>query len=94
MKINTNGLSNSPLAPKLPVLPTQTSPQTSTKGLPQDSSAYTPSSEWLHLLDQVRQQPDIREDRVSAVMERLRQGYYATPDIAAKTAAAKLDSLD
>ena len=94
MKINTNGITNSPLAPKPSAPPVQAAPQFPTEGLPQDSSAYMPSLEWLHLLGQMKQEPDIRDDRVAVAVERLRQGYYATPESAAKTAEAKLNTAD
>jgi hypothetical protein len=87
MQINTNGVSNSPVASKPSALPTQTAPQPPAGAL-QGSNAYMPSAEWLQLLAQVRQEPDVRNDRVAAARERLRQGYYATTVAALQAAEA------
>ena len=94
MKIDSSGTSNSPVVPRQPVQPNQTMAKVAAEGIPQDSSGYTPSQEWVQLLDQVKEQPEVREDRVSSVVERLRQGYYSKPEIAMQTAEAMLNSAD
>jgi hypothetical protein len=56
--------------------------------------AYTPSSELVHLINLVRQQPEVREERVQAAAQRLQEGYYQTQASAEHTATALLTPLD
>ncbi len=95
MKVSNDGISNSPTTPKQPVQ--TTSPpgrDVAVQGPSKEANMYTPSPEWLLLLEKVGHQPDVREDLVQAAMARLGRGEYATPASAVKTAEAMLNSLD
>jgi hypothetical protein len=59
-----------------------------------NASTYTPSSELVRLLDQVRAQPEVREDRVQAATERLQQGYYNSQTSIDQTAQAMIRAGD
>jgi hypothetical protein len=54
------------------------------------SSSYFPAPEWLGYLAQVRQQPQIRDDVLAVVAQRIANGAYDTSSAAAQTAAAIL----
>lgn len=91
MKITNNpSTSNS-------VLPTQStstsaapSSEKTTDAVTTSSDGYTPSAEFQRLLDQVRDQPDVRFDRILEVTKRLASGEYSTLASAEKTADAIL----
>jgi hypothetical protein len=83
------------------VNPAQTTPgaaplsrDASSEGVTAESDAYTPSTEWLRLVDLVKQQPDVRADRVFDVAQKLQSGVYSSADSAEKTADAMLQNLD
>ncbi len=94
MKIDPSGISSSPLIPKQPVQPNSTAGKATTDSRLQDYHGYTPSPELTKLIEQVKEQPDVRETHIQSVMERLKQGYYSRPEVAMKTAEAMLNSLD
>lgn len=60
----------------------------------EDQSAHIPSPELQQYAALLKQEPEIRDDRLRAVAQRLQQGYYATPQSAQQTAAAILKSAD
>ena len=89
MKINNHNISNPSLQPKDPV--TESNPaggSVSTKKILENLDLYIPSPEWLRIQDALNQQPQVRSDRVALAGERLKSGYYLTPDSAQKTAEA------
>ena len=90
MKITNNGIPSASLTPKPPAAaaPSSASSASSAAGIGDDS--YTPSPELTRLLDLVRDQPDVRENRIQEVTARLASGYYSTPQSAAETADAIL----
>jgi hypothetical protein len=51
---------------------------------------FVRSAELTRLIDLVRQQPDVREDVLAAVRQRLAAGAYDTPEAADQTARAIL----
>jgi hypothetical protein len=51
---------------------------------------FVRSPELTRLIDLVRQQPDVREDVLAAVRQRLAAGAYDTPEAADQTARAIL----
>jgi len=55
---------------------------------PPAASAHVPSAELLDLLDRVRMAPQVRQDVLARVAQRLAGGYYNTRDAATKTAEA------
>ncbi len=57
-------------------------------------SEHVPSPELQQYAALLQQEPEIREDRVQAVAQRLQQGYYSTPQSAQRTAAAILKAVD
>jgi anti-sigma28 factor (negative regulator of flagellin synthesis) len=59
-----------------------------------EADAFTPSAEWVRLVALAKQEPEIRADRVSAVLERLQNGDYFSDASAAATADALVNSLD
>jgi hypothetical protein len=59
-----------------------------------ETDAFTPSAEWVRFAALVKQEPEIRADRVSAVLERLQNGDYFSDASAAATAEAFINSLD
>ncbi len=65
-----------------------------TAGRPNDQSEHVPSPELQHYAALVQQEPEVRDDRLQAVAQRLRQGYYSTPASAQQTAAAILKAVD
>jgi anti-sigma28 factor (negative regulator of flagellin synthesis) len=52
------------------------------------ASSHVPSSELQDLLKQVRQEPEVRQDRVREVAQRLANGYYLSAEAADRTAEA------
>jgi hypothetical protein len=60
----------------------------------QATSSHSISPELANLLTLVRQQPEIRQDVVTQVGQRLAGGDYFTPTAAAQTAAALQASSD
>ena len=63
-------------------------------GSPADQSEHIPSPELQQYAARLQQEPEIRDDRLQAVAQRLRQGYYSTPQSAQQTAAAILKAVD
>ncbi|MCC6419038.1 MAG: hypothetical protein IT429_12455 [Gemmataceae bacterium] len=61
---------------------------------PNQASTHVPSAQLAGLLDQVRQTPAVRPDRLREVAERLASGYYLTPEAAQQTADAIQNSPD
>jgi anti-sigma28 factor (negative regulator of flagellin synthesis) len=59
-----------------------------------ESDAYTPSTEWTRLVALLKQQPEVRADRVREVSQKLQSGAYSTSDSAEKTADAMLQGVD
>lgn len=56
------------------------------------ASGYLPSAELRRLLQLVRDDPEVRPERLRQVAEKLAQGHYATPESASRTAEAILDA--
>ena len=52
------------------------------------SGGYLPSSELQQLIQQVRQQPEVRSGLVAAAIQKMQQGYYLSPAGAEATASA------
>ena len=67
--------------------------QTSPPGVSTATTAYTPSTELTKLVALVRQEPEVRSDRVLAATQRLQQGDYHTSAAADQTAAAMLGDI-
>ena len=89
MKINNHGISNPSIQPKDPVAENiAAGGVASTKKNMENLDLYIPSPEWLRIQDALNQQPQVRSDRVALAGERLKSGYYLTPDSAQKTAEA------
>ena len=61
-----------------------------TVSLPIDSG-YLPSAELSNLTQRAKAEPEIRQNRISEVAQKLAQGHYSTPQAASKTASAILD---
>ena len=55
---------------------------------PPAASAHVPSPELLDLLDRVKKAPEVRQDVLAQVAQRLSNGYYNTRAAATKTAEA------
>lgn len=66
----------------------------SSEAAPAAGSDYAPSAQLLDLTGRVQADPEIRADRIRDVAERLRQGYYTTPENAAATADSLLAAAD
>jgi hypothetical protein len=66
----------------------------SVTGTPADNGGYTASAELVRLISLAGQEPEIREDRVAAVLLKLQGGAYNTADVVAKTADAMLNGVD
>jgi len=73
---------------------TEGRPTGATPGSQEDQSAHIPSPELQQYAALLKQEPEVRDDRLRAVAQRLQQGYYATPQSAQQTAAAILKSAD
>jgi len=94
MKIDNNGVSQTSVTPAQPTpgaVPTQPA---SVGSAASESDSYTPSAELARLIGLANQEPAVRDNRVRDVMQRLQSGEYLTPQSAAKTADAILNSLD
>lgn len=89
MKITNDGISSTPLTPS-PAVPPAPAGAKETDAVPRDARIYTPSAEWLQLLAQLKEQPEVREDRIQDVLLRLNQGYYDLPGVDERTAEAML----
>ncbi|HZZ78300.1 MAG TPA: hypothetical protein VFE62_07265 [Gemmataceae bacterium] len=64
------------------------------EGVPSDVDGYTPSAELVRLISLAGQEPEIREDKVAAVLQRLQSGAYLSAESVAQTADAMINSLD
>jgi len=58
--------------------------------IPLETSGHTPAPELVHLLDLLQQTPEIRQDLVQQVAQRLAEGGYQTPAALEQTAEALL----
>ncbi len=94
MKINNNGVSQASVAPAQPTPATTPAQLASVDSAASESDSYTPSAELARLIGLAKQEPAVREDRVRDVTQRLQSGAYLTPQSAAKTADAILNSPD
>lgn len=93
MKITNDGISST--TPQTPASATPaTSRESEAAPPPASDTVYTPSAEWMRLLNQLSLQPDVRPDRVEAALARLQRGDYLSPESAAKTAEAMLNAQD
>ena len=63
-------------------------------GSANDQSEHIPSPELQQYAARLPQEPEVRDDRLQAVAQRLRQGYYSTASSARQTAAAILKAVD
>ena len=94
MKITNHGISQTPPTPKTEISPAVDGPrETTADSVVADSDAYSASAEFVRMLDLVKQQPEVREDRVQQVLERLQRGEYFSPQSAEETADAMIGSL-
>jgi len=95
MKITNLGVTSTSLTSGAPVDETvQTAAGLPAASADSGAKGYSPSAELQQLIYLVRQQPDVRDDRVTAAMLKLQQGYYLTPASAESTAAAVLTAVD
>ena len=58
------------------------------------SSSHVPSAEFLDLLDQVQQTPEVRQTALHCAAARLASGYYLTRGAAEQTAKAIQQARD
>jgi hypothetical protein len=95
MEITNLGVNNPPLKaqPQVAAADLSSGAQTA-PNITANSSTYTPSPELQRLLDQVRIQPAVREDRVQAAAERLKQGFYHSQSSIEQTAEAMMHAGD
>jgi cell division protein FtsN len=95
MKITNNGVSQAAVNPAQSTPgATPISRDAAPASVTSESDAYTPSTEWLRLVDLVKQQPEVRADRVREVAQNLQSGAYSSADSAERTADAMLQGLD
>lgn len=95
MKVTNNGVSQTTRTSSQPAADASGVARDVQVDVPaQPKDAYTPSAEWLRLVELVKQVPEIREDRIHEVSQRLQRGDYLSPDSAAKTADAMVRALD
>jgi hypothetical protein len=92
MEITNYGVRNAPLTPQAQLEQTSASGNQSAPSPTPNSSAYTPSAELTRLLNQVRAQPEVREDRVQAAAASLQQGTYNCQTSIAQTAQAMIQN--
>ena len=59
-----------------------------------ESDAYAPSTELVRLVNLVKQQPEVRADRVREVAQKWQSGAYSSSNSAEKTADAMLQCQD
>lgn len=90
MKITSNGVSSSSLNPNRPVSGVAPSMPPSVDSPPTSTDVYVPSADWLRLREALSWQPEIREDRVAAVIEKLQAGNFLTPESDMATADAMI----
>jgi hypothetical protein len=95
MKVTSTGVSQTSLTPAQQAAGASPAARDAQpEGATQSNDGYTPSAEWLRLVDLVKQTPDVRDNRVREVAQRLQNGDYLSPEGAARTADAMLHSLD
>ena len=95
MKITNLGVTNAGIASGTPVEDSASAAAgQAASNLTAGAKGYSPSPELRQLIQLALQQPEIREDRVQAAVQRLQQGFYHTPAGAEQTAAAMLHALD
>jgi hypothetical protein len=89
MKINSVGVPNTTV-PLQPALDTAWSAASDllTSGGSGGSGGYLPSAELQQLIQQVRQQPEVRSGLVAAAIQKAQQGFYLSPASAEATASA------
>lgn len=95
MKITSNGISSLPLKPPEELSLSAPDPRESESPPPLAATdSFNPSPEWLRILNLVKQQPEVREDRVQQAQQRLQRGEYLSPQSAEETVEAYLRALD
>ena len=96
MKITNTNVPNTSLTqkPQIPPAPNANGSEKSGEIATSSTKPYAPSPELVRLIDLVRQQPEIRADRVREVADRLSQGIYFSRKSAEKTATAFLAAHD
>ena len=91
MKITNTNISNTSLPTNKPIADA-TGPDAPAEApaKPKSGSGYYPSPESIRYRQLVGQQPEIRDQRVQDVSDRLNRGFYDTSESVAKTAEAIL----
>jgi hypothetical protein len=88
-------ISNSLNSPKIPAAAdsTQSAARAGANSTPVlGPSTHTPAPELTQFVSQLRQIPELREEVVREVAQRLARGVYATPQALDRTVQAMLDS--
>jgi hypothetical protein len=94
MKICNLGMTKASLPPQSQVGENgAASGDPATQAATADGKVYTPSKDLMRFTQVLGQHAEVRDDRVHAAIQRLRQGHYHTLAAAADTAAALLDAL-
>jgi Anti-sigma-28 factor, FlgM len=60
----------------------------------EEASSYTSAPELVHLLELVQQTPDVRQELLRQIAERIANGEYLTSQSAAETAEALLKAAE
>jgi hypothetical protein len=94
MQVSNLGVNSSSVPSQSQTDATQAASGDAESNIPTAANSYRPSPEWQQLINQVRQQPDVRSERVQEVAARLQQGYYQSRASVEDTAAAILKSQD
>ena len=94
MKITNLGIPNPSLTSQAPIEDAAIAASDQAGANLAGTNGYAPSPALQQLIGLVRQQPDVREERVQAATARLQQGYYQTQASVEQTAASFLNALD
>ena len=94
MKITNNGISQTSLTPAQATPDAASVGRDAPVGSAAEGDAYTPSAEWVRLIELAKAEPEVRESRVQEVLARLQSGAYLDATSASKTADAILVALD
>ncbi len=86
MNISNNPIGQPNFSGTTPAANSDNKKATTSAKAPAATDVFEPSPEWTRLVKVLNQLPAVRNDRVEAAAQRLRQGYYDSPESIEKVA--------
>ncbi len=88
MRVNNVYLTNVEVGQPETAQKPKTNSQLGQTGQAAEKSSHVPSQELTRLLEQLRQTPEVREEKIQEIQKNLLTGYYLSAEAAEKTATA------